>query len=128
MARRCRMSFVILAALALVLPAALFASAKAERVVVCASVENREPAGASASFPAATSELFCFSELSGAQACKEITHVWYKDGKEVFRQVLSVKGAHWRTWSRKRVSAGSWKVVVLDESGAELGAAAFTVG
>ena len=128
MARRYFASFGMLAALALVLAAPVFASAKAERVVVCTSVENREPAGAAASFPAATPELFCFSELTGAQDVKEITHVWYKDGKEVFRQVLPVEGEHWRTWSRKKVSAGSWKVVVLDQSGAELGSAAFTVG
>ena len=127
MARHCCSSFVILAALALVIAAPLFASAKADRVVVCTSVENREPVGAAASFPASAAELFCFSELSGAEGSKEITHVWYKDGKEVFRQLLPVKGGHWRTWSKKKVSAGSWKVSVVDESGTELGSASFTV-
>ncbi len=120
--------FLIVAGLALVLAMPSLASAKAERVIVCASVENREPSGAASSFPAATAELFCFSELSGAEGANEIAHVWSKDGKEVFRQTLSVKAGHWRTWSRKKVSPGAWKVTVLDGSGAEIGSASFTVG
>lgn len=121
-------AFLIAAGLALVLALPFFASAKADRVVICSSVENREPVGAAVSFPATVEELFCFSELSGAEGTAEITHVWSKDGKEVFRQTLPVKAAHWRTWSRKKVSPGTWKVSVLDGSGAEIGSTSFTVG
>ncbi len=122
------LTLAAVAGLALMLALPLFASAKADRVVICSSVENREPVGAAASFPATAKELFCFSEFSGAEGTSEITHVWSKDGKEVFRQTLSVKSAHWRTWSRKKVSPGTWKVAVLDGSGAEIGSASFTVG
>ncbi len=128
MTGRSSLSFLAILGLALVLALPFFASAKADRVVICSSVENREPVGTAASFPATAEELFCFSELSGAEGTAEATHVWSKDGKEVFRQTLPVKAAHWRTWSRKKVSPGTWKVSVLDGSGAEIGSASFTVG
>jgi hypothetical protein len=44
---------------------------------------------------------------------------------------LPVRAASWRTWSSKKIPAhwaGEWKVVVVDESGAELGATSFLVG
>ena len=114
--------------LALVLSAlpVLFAL-EAKRVVVCTAVENREPAGASESFPASAGELVCFSEVTGAGGAAEITHVWSLDGAERFRVSLPVRADRWRTWSRKRVSPGSWTVTVLGPSGEELGKASFTV-
>lgn len=116
-----------MAAAALLLALPFWGAAKAERVVACAGVENREPSGAADRF-AAAGEVWCFSELSDAADTSSITHVWLKDGREVFRQTLAVKAAHWRTWSRKRVSAGAWKVSVQDPSGAEIGSVQFTVG
>jgi len=121
------MKSVLLLALALSALPALFAL-EAKRVVVCTAVENREPVGASETFPAAAGELVCFSEVTGASGTAEVTHVWSKDGAELFRQTLPVRADRWRTWSRKRVSPGSWTVKVLGPAGEELGSASFTVG
>lgn len=120
------MKSVVLLALALSALTALFAL-EAKRVVVCTAVENREPVGASESFPASAGELVCFSEVTGAGGAAEITHVWALDGAERFRVSLPVRADRWRTWSRKRVSPGSWTVTVLGPSGEELGKATFAV-
>jgi len=118
-------SVVFFALVLSVLPALL--ALEATRVVVGTGVENREPVGASATFPASAGELVCFSEVAGAGGQTEITHVWSQDGVERLRVNLAVRADRWRTWSRKRVSPGAWTVKVLGPQGQELGTASFTV-
>lgn len=115
----------LLALVLSVLPA--LCALEAKRVVVCTAVENREPVGAAESFPVSAGELVCFSELQGAAGAAEVTHVWALDGVERFRVSLPVRADRWRTWSRKRVSPGTWSVTVLGPAGEELGKASFTV-
>jgi hypothetical protein len=58
-----------------------------------------------------------------------VEHVWYRDQKEVARHYLPVSnGRSWRTWSRHKVSAGDYKVVVLGPDGAQLAESRFRVG
>lgn len=105
-----------------------FAAAKADRVVACTGIQDREPVGAAEAFPAGTAEVTVFSDVTGAASLGEVVHVWSKDGVEVFRVTLPVRADRWRTWSQKRVSAGAWTVSVQGPDGAALGQTAFTVG
>ncbi len=104
------------------------AEASATRVVACTAVKDREPVGPASQFPAAAGEVWCFSEIRGAEG--SVTHVWYHGDREVGRMSLAVKGDRWRTWSHKTVPAawtGPWHVSVLDAQGKEIGSVAFEV-
>lgn len=117
----------LVAASLLIMGLHALAAASAGRVVACAGIQDREPVGAAETFSAGTAELYCFSEITGASGLNEVTHVWAKDGVEVFRMTLPVRAERWRSWSKKRVSPGSWTVSVQGPDGAVLGQTAFTV-
>lgn len=105
-----------------------FSAASAGRVLVCTGVQDREPVGAQESFPASTTELYCFSEITGAAGMGEVVHVWAKGGVELFRISLPVRAARWRSWSQKKVSPGPWTVIVQTPDGEVLGQVTFKVG
>jgi len=82
------------------------------------SVENRTLKGVADRFPEGT-QVFFWTRLTGGAAGDRIRHVWIHDGKEV-SVGLSVGAASWRTWSSKRLRAGSvgrWAVEVRDADG-----------
>ncbi|ANA41616.1 MULTISPECIES: DUF2914 domain-containing protein [Geobacter] len=75
--------------------------------------------------------LYCFTRIvnPGAQETV-IRHVWYKDGAMAGEQELAVKGAKWRTWSKKPVDAesvGTWRVEAVDSAGKVLKTVEFKV-
>ncbi|MFA5162215.1 MAG: DUF2914 domain-containing protein [Elusimicrobiales bacterium] len=107
-------------------PAQPASALKAEKLVIASAVENREPVGETADFPAGTEKAFCWMKVSGA-AEGTVTHVWYLEGKKVAEVPLQIKYDPMRTWSSKTVSPGSWKVEAVDGSGAQVAAAEFTV-
>ena len=41
---------------------------RAERVVVCTGIEEREPEGGADRFPSDVGRVYCFSELTGVEA------------------------------------------------------------
>ena len=54
--------------------------------------------------------------------------MWLRDGREVARHYLPVSnGRHWRTWSRHKAAAGSYRVIVKGPDGKEYAAASFEV-
>ena len=82
------------------------------------SVENRALKGVGDRFPEGT-QVFFWTRLTGGRAGDRIRHVWIHDGKEI-SVGLSVGAASWRTWSSKRLRAGSvgrWAVEVRDADG-----------
>ncbi len=102
-----------------------------DRIAACTGIEEREPVGSSDSFPADVGEVYCFTHIKGAEGETTVTHVWYQGETERARVELTVRSASWRTWSEKKIPAewaGSWRVVVLDESDNEIGSTTFTVG
>ena len=108
-------------------PAVALAISKME---IAGSVENREPIGIAASFPATQEKVYCFLEFKDVPQDTTITYVWtlgQTDMGKVTQQVK--KSSRWRTWANKSVGGmkGDWKVDVLDESGAVLKSATFTV-
>lgn len=100
------------------------------RMEIAGSVENREPAGIAASFPATQEKVYCFVELKDIPQDTTITFVWSLGGNEVDKISQQIKKSwRWRTWSNKTINGmkGDWKVDVLDEAGAVLKSATFKV-
>jgi len=100
------------------------------RMEIASSVENREPVGIAASFPATQEKVFCYLEFKDVPQDTTITYVWtlgQNDMGKVTQQVK--KSSRWRTWANKSLGGmkGDWKVDVLDESGAVLKSATFKV-
>ncbi len=100
------------------------------RMETASSVENREPAGTAASFPANTEKVYCYLELKDVPKDTTITYVWTLGQNEMGKVSQPVKkSSRWRTWASKTIAGmkGDWKVDVLDESGVVLKSATFKV-
>ncbi len=101
-----------------------------EEMVFCTTVENREPVGADTAFADTIGQVYCFTQISGAEDTTTISHVWYLNGEEKASVDLSVRGKTWRTWSSKRIPKewdGSWRVDVESETGVVLKSKEFVV-
>jgi len=91
---------------------------------------NKAPVGAAVTFSADLGQVICFTRIKGAKEPAEITHVWYYDGKTMAKVPLHIGSSNWRTYSSKKLLpswTGQWEVRILDESGAVLATAEFTV-
>ena len=100
------------------------------RMEIAGSVENRQPVGIAASFPASQEKVFCYVELKDVPKDTTITFVWTFEQNETDKVTQQVKkSSRWRTWGNKTLVGriGNWKVDVLDESGAVLKSATFKV-
>jgi hypothetical protein len=100
------------------------------RMELAGSVENHEPVGVSASFPATQEKVFCFMEFKNVKNASKVNVVWTLGANEMGRVPLTVKAmSKYRTWANKTIAGmkGDWKVDVVDEAGAVLKSAAFKV-
>jgi len=100
------------------------------RMEIAGSVENREPVGIAASFPATQEKVFCYLEFKDVPQDTTITYVWTFETNDMGRVTQQVeKSSRWRTWASKTLDGmkGNWKVDVLDESGAVIKSAMFKV-
>lgn len=91
-----------------------------DQMVFCTGVENREPVGADTAFADTVGQVYCFTQISGAEDQTTISQVWYLNDEEKASVNLSVKGKTWRTWSSKRIPKewdGTWRVEVKSASG-----------
>lgn len=99
------------------------------RMDIASSVDNRQPVGIAATFPASQEKVFCYVELKDVPKDTTITFAWTygNDTDKVTQQIK--KSSRWRTWGNKSLAGriGDWKVDVLDESGEVLQSAAFKV-
>jgi hypothetical protein len=86
---------------------------------------ERKPVEPGKSF--APGKVYCWNELKGGSGEYTISHVWYRDGKRVWRQPIHARGKKWVTWSFHNVTAGNWKVDVLDSSGNVIGTGELSV-
>ena len=101
------------------------------QAVVATGIEDREPVGEATTFPADVGTVYFYTVFEGDFPEQRLEHVWLRDGEEVARVPLTVRGPRWRTWSAKTIPAewaGSWTVRVVDASGGELASADFSVG
>lgn len=114
-------------------PAAKEASEKGvtiARMEIAGSIENREPAGITVSFPASHEKVWCFVEFQNVSNDTPVNYVWSLDGKEIDKVPQTIKASsRYRTWSNKTIAGrkGEWKVDIIDESGAVLKSAAFKI-
>lgn len=98
--------------------------------VVGTGVQDREPVGTGTSFPASIGTVYFYTVFEGDFGERRIDHVWVRNGEEVGRVPLTVRGPRWRTWSSKTVPAdwtGEWEARVVDADGSVLATAAFQV-
>ena len=77
--------------------------------------------------PGAGDNVYAWMQLKGFDG-ESVQQVWLRDGTVVARHTLPVGSSHrWRSWSRHRVSAGSYEVRVLGADENELANQSFTV-
>lgn len=99
--------------------------------VIATGVQDREPVGVGDQFPADVGQVYFYTVFEGDFPETNVAHVWYRNGEEVSRVELRVKGPRWRTWSSKTISpewTGEWTARVVDAEGNVLAEATFTVG
>jgi Protein of unknown function (DUF2914) len=115
---------MVVGLLAMALPA--FAEGGSAEVKAAKSVVKHEAVDPQTEF-AAGDTVLVWSKIMGEKD-KTVTHVWKREGKEVWRMDHAVKNASYRTYSKKRsIKAGAWTVEVVDDAGAKLGEISFTV-
>jgi hypothetical protein len=73
--------------------------------------------------------LYCFTRISAPRGTDTtMTHVWYLNDKVVHEDEMPVKGAHWRTYSKKDVEkgmSGQWRCEAQDADGEVLKSVSF---
>jgi len=100
------------------------------RAVIGTGVENREPVGVAAVFPATTEKVVCFLEAANIPKDMEISLAWFYGQKEMRKMSLPLKaGSRWRTFAHKNLGGlkGDWKVEIKDAEGKLLKDLAFKV-
>ena len=98
--------------------------------VVASGIEEREPIGEAATFPASVSRVYLWTVVKGASDSTFITHTWYFDTTMVQEITLPVKASPWRTWSYKTIDesmVGSWRIEVRGPGGEPLAEKSFTI-
>lgn len=120
----CQTEFLfILVTVLIILPLTAKAENKAPltvfRASICYNIVEHEPLDLGTTFTNDVSKLYCFSEIMGAKANTQITHVWYYMGAERARKQLRVDDERWRTFSSKRIQSfetGKWEVQIIDSN------------
>jgi hypothetical protein len=100
------------------------------RMEIAGSVENREPVGVAATFPATQEKVYCFLEFQNVSQETSVTVVWTLGQNEMGSVPLAVKAySKYRTWANKTIAGmkGDWKVEIKDKAGAVLKSATFKI-
>ena len=98
----------------------------AAEIKAAKGVEKREPVDEGSTF-AVGDTVYAWTRVTDAAGTK-VTHVWKRDGKEVWKASLRIGSKRWTTNSRRKMSKpGAWTVDVLAEDGTALGTVSFTV-
>lgn len=98
-----------------------------EKIVVATGVEDREPVGEASEFDASVGRVYCWTKVLAHEVPDEIRHVWLLEGEKVAEVPLQIKFPSTRTWSYKTITAGNWKVEVMDSGGTVISSIEFTV-
>lgn len=94
---------------------------------VGAGVVDRELQDRAEEFPEET-EVWFWTRVEGGAEGDRLVHVWLRGGEEVHSHELSVGASHWRTWSSKKLHAGSvgdWTVEARNADGEVLASQSF---
>lgn len=97
--------------------------------VLSHGIEGREPVGAAGPFRVEDGRAYAFARIRNSGAPTTVKFVWHYDGKPHAEIAMNIgQSPGWRTWSSARLRPGSWRVELVDSSGAVLKEAAFNVG
>ncbi len=101
----------------------------AAEVKFCEKLEKFKPVDPKTTFSSAeTKKLYGWTLITGGKGAFTVNHTWLKNGKQVFKHTINVKGSRYPTWSFLRsVSKGSYKLEVSDEAGKVFATGEFTV-
>lgn len=97
---------------------------------LCTSVVDRVAQGEASKFSADVGQVYLWCRVIGATDTTYVDHVWSYKGEEKASIKLPVKGASWRTWSKKTIMphwTGQWEVKIVDADWHVLKTIAFTV-
>ena len=106
------------------------ATTSVAEIVICTSVENKQPVGADSVFASDVKQLTCFTRIVTQAEQSEVSHVWFYQDKEMTKVDLNVMGKSFRTWSRKTIIPewkGDWRVEVQDSAGDVLSKISFKI-
>jgi len=121
-----RMTIALLLLLAVPTSADAQPAAPTAEIKAAKGVDKREPVDEGTTF-AVGDTVYAWTRVVGADGTK-VTHVWKRDGKEVWKAYLRVGSKRWTTNSRRKMTkAGAWTVDVLAADGTSLGSVSFTV-
>ena len=98
-----------------------------DSLVFATGIVSRDPVGVSNQFEASVGKVCCWTRVSTQKTPVTIKHVWYKEGRKVLEIPLTLEYFSGRLWSNKNITAGEWKVEVLDGAGEIIGSGKFTV-
>ena len=101
-----------------------------ENIVICISVEDRQPVGVDSVFNADIGKLYCFTKIISPTETAEVSHVWFLGNTQMAKVDLTIGARTWRTWSSKRILlewVGDWRVEVQDSSGNVLNEVFFVI-
>lgn len=100
-------------------------------LAVATGIAERQPDGASDSFPASVGKLYCWSAVKNTGEPTQLTYVWRHGDRIVSQVPIQVgKSSRWRSWTRQRVNeklTGQWSCEVVNENSESLGKSTFTV-
>jgi hypothetical protein len=97
-------------------------------VKFCEKLERFKPADPQTSFTQPpTKKVYAWTLIKGGKGAFSVNHAWFKNGKQVFKHKINVKGSRYPTWSFLFVSKGSYKLEVSDENDQVFAQGEFTV-
>lgn len=85
----------------------------------CTGVEDREPVSPDSTFTSDIGKVYCWTNIENDGGEGSVQHVWYYNGEEMARVVLSTDYPRNRVWSYKTILPewkGQWKVAVMSGS------------
>jgi len=106
------------------------ADIKVENIVICTSVEDRQPEGTGSVFSADVGRLYCYTKIISHADPSVISHVWFYGDLQMAKVDLAIRAGTWRTWSSKNILPhwrGDWRVEVQDSSGEVISQISFKV-
>jgi hypothetical protein len=116
--------FTLIPVIGLLFTPGLFAQEQPDievvNIVICTSIEDREPVGSASVFSSDVGKLYCFTKVMGQTDTSSISHVWYYGDMQMAKINLNIGGKTWRTWSSKKLLmewVGDWRVEIQDASG-----------
>ncbi|MBN1982329.1 MAG: DUF2914 domain-containing protein [Chitinivibrionales bacterium] len=96
-----------------------------DNICFASGIDNRQPVGEGTVFP--EGKVFCWIKASTAQPPVEFKYVWYNDNQAVAEVRFEIRFRSSRFWSSKNVTAGKWRVDIVDNNGKTIKTATMTV-